>query len=104
MSKTKALTIDGLVERLEEEYNEYEREWLQMTPRELINIAGYISTIETGKDYIEFVAEDGKANLKAYEETESILSDFLDFHMDSMDGSITEETIQEFENYLLEGY
>lgn len=104
MNATKVVTVEELLVRLEEEYMEYENEWLQMTPRDLINRSGDIQSIKSGKDYIVYVAEDGNANLRAYERTEKILADFQTFHMDSMDGAITEETIREYENYLMEDY
>lgn len=102
ISQANLLTVEDLLERLDKEYEEYENEWLQMTPMTLINCAGDIAAIKTGKEYIGFMAEDHKLNLSSFERAENVLSEFLSFQYGSDDGAINEETIEEFQDYLLE--
>lgn len=102
VSQATAPTVERLLERLDKEYEKYENEWLQMTQRELIDHSGDVAAIKTAKVYIEFMAEDDAVNLEAYEKSDNILEDFQFFHTDSDDGAITQETIEEFECYLLE--
>lgn len=104
MTKEKTLTTEALLEKLEVELKQYEHEWLQMTPRELINHSYYIVSVLTAKNYIGFMAEDGNADLVAFDQTENILEDFMYFYMDQLDEGINEETIKEFESFLLEDY
>lgn len=104
MNKEKTLTTEALLEKLEAELKQYEHEWLQMTPRELINQSYYIVSVLTAKNYIGFMAEDGNVDLVAFDQTENILEDFMYFYMDQLDEGINEETIRSFESFLLEDY
>lgn len=104
MNDAATITVNGLLERLDNEYDEHQRGWMQMTPDQLIERSKDISVIQAAKDYIKFVAEDGKANLEAYGRSKNILEDFRAFQSESLDGSLTEETVREFEDYLLEYY
>lgn len=102
MNQATAMTTESLLHQLEEEYETFEKEWVQMTPMTLIDCAGDIAAIKTGKEYIGFMAEDHKLNLSSFERAENVLSEFLSFQYGSDDGAITEETIEEFQDYLLE--
>lgn len=96
-------TVESVMERLDEEYEELEQEWLKQTPEDLINLASKIATIQTGMAYIQNNVEEDMSQLEAYDKVTNILESFYDFQLGSSNGAITEETIEEFEDYLLEG-
>ena len=92
---------EDILEKLCTEYNELEKGWLSLKPKELIKEAKRIATIQAAKEYIELVVSDGKSQLHAYTQVESILEGFYTFHCDGMDNTVNERVVIEFENYLL---
>ncbi len=90
-----------LTKRLKDEYSTLVGKWLQLSKLELVELAYEMYVISTAKAYIEFACDYEEANLKAYENSEAILEDYYEFHLGAEDNTISDYTIDEFEDYLL---
>jgi len=90
-----------IMERMEEEMAVYKKELEAMDKKDLIENISTLSCKlhiwETGQAYIENALDNGIANKAVYERLDHILDSFYTFQLGSMDGAITEETIEEFE-------
>lgn len=91
------------IERIEQEFATYRKNTIEWSSAEdIFDNAHYIHICSVGIDYIIQSIEEGRSNLAIYDRIEDVYGWFYNFHMGSLDGAITEETIQEFEEYMLE--
>lgn len=92
----------AIIERLKQEFTDFKERTIQTaTKEEIFEMASLIDTSKVGLDYIVMMIESEQANLAVYEKLTNVYELFYNFQLDSFDGSITEETIEEFEEYML---
>lgn len=92
----------GVIERIEEEFDVFKKGMIEShSIEQVFEQASEINAKSVAKDFITDAIENGRSNIAIYERMESILENYYDFHLGSTDGSITEETVEEFEEYML---
>lgn len=91
-----------LINRLNKEYEELEKVWLNLPQKDLIDLARTIAITQTGLAYIQNNIEEDLSRLEAYDEMDNVLESFVIFQQGSANGAITEETIEEFEEEALD--
>lgn len=94
----------GIIERIEEEFEVFKKDMIESNTTEQVFEQAYeIDTKSVAKEFIIDSIDNGRSNLAIYDRMENILERYYDFHLGSTDGAITEETIEEFEEYTLAG-
>lgn len=92
----------GVIERIEKEFEDFKKDTIESNSVEQVFEKAYeIDTKSVAREFIIDAIDYERSNLFVYERMENILESYYEFHMGSTDGAITEETVEEFEEYML---